>query len=177
MTVLGVLSGETDLTVRLCDFGQSRRVTEISPSAFSNQRAATRYRAPELSGRNASHTTATDIYAAGIFIFDILALAAMSVEPNTPVPVPRKLWDLCQRCTAKNPEKRPEAIKAVLELENLKDDEYKKEKFDLIDLREALRSHSSASWGVSAESSSGNAVSLLSRESLENSLGSFIAAA
>jgi hypothetical protein len=90
MTVLGVLSGETDLTGRLCNFGQSRRVTEISPSAFSNQRAANRYRAPELSGRNACHTSATDTYAAGIFIFDVLALVAMSVEPNTPVPVPEE---------------------------------------------------------------------------------------
>jgi hypothetical protein len=59
-------------------------------------------------------------------------------------------------------------------LENLKDEEDKKEEFDLIDLRETLRSHSSASWSVSAERSLGNAVSLLSRESLQNSLESFI---
>lgn len=174
LTAMGKFTKEIDMSVRLCDFGLSRKVTEASPGGFSNQRAATRYRAPELAVHNAPYTTAADIYAAGVFIFDVLALTALSSSEKAPVLVPRKLWELCERCTARDPSKRPEAIKAVHTLENLKDDDYdEKQNFDLIDLREKLHRHDARAWTVGEDKSLVSLASLLSHASLQDSLGSF----
>lgn len=176
LTAMGDFTEETDLSVLLCDFGLSRKVTEASPDGFSNQRAATRYRAPELAVHNAPYTTAVDVYAAGVFIFDVLALAALSSSEQGPVLVPRKLWELCEQCTAKNPSNRPEAIEAVFTLEHLHNDTYddKKQDFDLIDLREILHGHNAPICIAIEDDSLGSLASYLSRTSLQNSLGSFL---
>lgn len=174
LTKLGVHT-DSELSVRLCDFGQSRLVTEVSPGSFSNQKAATRYRAPELSAKGAVHTKATDIFAAGAFTFDVLSLVAKAVTgPKDPVLVPHKLWELCERCTSREPGGRPEAITAVHELERLKDDEYgEKQNFELIDLREALRHLHSSDVNASPVGSVEDFNSLLSPQSLQDSLDRF----
>jgi serine/threonine protein kinase len=172
LSQLGVQTG-TELSVRLCDFGQSGQIQEISPGAFSNQKAASRYRAPELSARGAMHTKQTDVFAAGIFLFDVLSLAVRNVAgPNDPVLVPRRLWELCQKCTSKDPATRPQAIKAVFELERLKDFEYtaEQQEFDLIDLRNALRHLPPNDMMSSAEDIN----TLLSYQSINESLGRFL---
>jgi len=174
LTQLGVKTG-SELSVRLCDFGQSTLVTEASPGSFSNQKAATRYRAPELSAKGAVDIKATDIFAAGAFTFDVLSLVAKDVTvPNDPILVPRKLWELCKRCTSREPGDRPEAIKAVHELERLKDDEYgEKQNFELIDLREALRRLHSSDVNASPVGSVDDFNSLLFHQSLRDSLDRF----
>jgi serine/threonine protein kinase len=172
LTQLGVQTG-SELSVRLCDFGQSRLVTEASPGSFSNQKAATRYRAPELSARGAMQTKATDVFAAGTFTFDVLSLVAKAITgPKIHVLVPRGLWELCEQCISIEPRSRPEAIKAVFTLERLKDDEYgEKQNFELINLREIL--HHWSNVNTSPVGSVEDIDSLLSRESLEDSLGRF----
>jgi serine/threonine protein kinase len=166
---------DSELSVRLCDLGQSRLVTEASPGAFSNQKAATRYRAPELSAKGATHTKATDVFAAGAFIFDALSLAARATaDPKDPVLVPRGLWELCEQCTSTEPGKRPEAIQAVFTLERLQTDEYgEKHNLELIDLKEALRHLHMSSMSTSSLSSVEDVDSLLSPQSLQDSVGSF----
>jgi serine/threonine protein kinase len=159
----------------VCDFGKSRLVTEASPASFSNQKAATRYRAPELSTKGAVDTKATDIFAAGAFTFDVLSLVAKAaMGPNDSVLVPHKLWDLCNQCTSRNPDDRPEAIEAVFKLERLKDDEYgEKQNFELIDLKEALRDLSLSDTASSPIGSGECIDSLLSRQSIQDSLDRF----
>jgi serine/threonine protein kinase len=156
----------------VCDFGKSRLVTEASPASFSNQKAATRYRAPELSTKGAVDTKATDIFAAGAFTFDVLSLVAKAaMGPNDSVLVPRKLWDLCNQCTSQNPDDRPEAFDVVSKLERLKDDEYgEKQNFELIDLREALRDVPLSGTASSPIGSGERMYSLLSCQSIQDSL-------
>ena len=116
----GNFTEEPEMSIHQCDFDLGRNVTGASPEAFSNQGVATRYRAPELALHYASYTTATDFHAAHVFIFDVLAPKAMSSSEPEPVLVPRKLWELCERCIARNPNERHEAIKVVFTLEQLK---------------------------------------------------------
>jgi serine/threonine protein kinase len=174
LTQLGVQTS-SELNVLLCDFGQSRLATEVSLASFSNQRAATRYLAPELSAKGAVHSKLTDVFAAGAFMFDVLSLVARGMEANDPVLVPRKLWELCKRCTSQDPGKRPEALTAVFELERLKDEEYReKQNFELINLREALYEPSLSSTHGSLVGSVEDIDSLLSRQSIQDSLDRFL---
>jgi hypothetical protein len=118
-------------------------------------------------------TTATDVFAAGTFTFDVLSLVAKAITgPKVPVLVPRRLWELCEQCISTEPGSRPEAIKAVFTLERLKDNEYgEKQNFELINLREVL--HYWSNVNTSPVGSVEDIDTLLSRESLEDSLGRF----
>jgi hypothetical protein len=139
------------------------------------QKAATRYRAPELSIKGAMHTKPTDIFAAGAFTFDVLSLVAKAAtEPKDLILVPRKLWELCKRYTSREPGDCPEGINAVHELERLKDYDYgEQNNLELIDLREALNGLHLSDANASPVGSVEDFSSLLSRQSLQDSLDRF----
>ena len=137
-TELGEPASSTE-TVLLCDFGQSKALTETSRGAFSSAIAATRYRAPELARKGAFETKAADIYAAGIFMFDVFLLAAKHAGDGNPVMVPRGLWKICQECISQNPNDRPMSYAAAIRLDELTYGKTAEVNYDLIDLRRALR--------------------------------------
>lgn len=129
----------TESVVNLCDFGQGKLIIDFSPTSFSNDLAATRYRAPELV-KSLEYTKAADIYSAGVFVFDVLFNSVRSLPEDEPALVPRKLWEICARCMVQEPPNRPTAIEIVFELEHIKDDDFEKENFDLVDLRKLVES-------------------------------------
>jgi serine/threonine protein kinase len=148
--VLGEREYSTE-SVLLCDFGQSKALTETSRSAFSSAIAATRYRAPELARKGAFDTKATDVFAAGIFVFDVLLLAAKYAGDGNSVMVPRGLWKICQECISQKPDDRPSPADACIRLDELTYGEVAECNYDLIDLRLALRDDASTEqtfWSV-----------------------------
>ena len=163
--------------VLLCDFGQSKALTETSRSAFSNAIAATRYRAPELARKGASETKATDVYAAGVFMFDVFLLVAKHAGDGNPVMVPGELWKICRECIAKKPDDRPLSVVACVRLDELTHGNMTKRSYDLVDLRRALCDDASTVKVFSSVTSSTGSLllrsDLLSNELIQVSLERF----
>ena len=61
---------DRNLTVKLCDFGLARFVTDEPP--FTSYHATRWYRAPELLLQSSHYTTAVDIWAVGTIISELI---------------------------------------------------------------------------------------------------------
>lgn len=126
---------QTESVVELCDFGQGKIIANDVRSVFSltNKLAASRYQAPEL-GAGEEYTKASDVYSAGVFVFDILRISVESLPEGSPALIPKMLWEICEGCMDRNPTRRPEAKRVVLELEDLCDDDIPEDRYDLVDM-------------------------------------------
>ncbi|KAH8650874.1 kinase-like domain-containing protein [Tricladium varicosporioides] len=138
----------TGPSVCLCDFGLGKLIRNpampAGPSSTTGtmqiNQASSAYKAPEVR-RGQPYTKAADIFGAGVFMQRAFLSyeRAASATGTGPVELPRKLWELCGKCTAYQPEKRPTAIEAVFEMERVHDDDFTEGKFDLVDMRELIK--------------------------------------
>ena len=126
--------GPPERNVLLCDLGQGKVIADSAASATGKEVGSTKYRDPEITKRS-EYTKETDIYALGIFTLDILRNSASSVPAGSPELVPKKLWEMYERCTSKGCSQRPDARKLAYELATIKDDEFRKGIYDFVDLR------------------------------------------
>lgn len=127
-------------TLKLIDFGMAKILQDLSPAVTPDSMTfgTPEYMAPERIKGN-RHTPATDIYAAGVMAFEMLAghrpfkgnnpdeimrhqlheaLPRFSeLEPH--ISVPRDLRELIRRCLRKEPLQRPRAADLATELQNI----------------------------------------------------------
>jgi hypothetical protein len=101
------------------------------------------------------YTVPCDIYAAGIFIKIAFVSYAQSLSAPQPTLIPRRLWEVCDKCTSHDPANRPEAIKAVFELEQIHDQEFKDDDYGLVGIRELLEKGSVTEVSSKGENDSG----------------------
>jgi serine/threonine protein kinase len=129
--------------IKLIDFGMAKILQDLSPAVTPDSITfgTPEYMAPERIKGN-RHTPATDIYAAGVMAFEMLAgqrpfigsspteimrkqlheaLPRFSeLEPH--ISVPRDLRALIRRCLRKEPLQRPRAADLATELQNIFDE-------------------------------------------------------
>ena len=106
----------------LTDFGIARLADSPGLTRTHEFVGTPAYIAPE-SAEGRPHTSAVDIYGAGILLYELVtgrppfsggsALEVLhqhlSAEPRRPSTVPDPLWTVIERCLRKNPEQRPSA--------------------------------------------------------------------
>lgn len=126
--------------LKLIDFGMAKILLDLSPAVTPDSMTfgTPEYMAPERIKGN-RHTPATDIYAAGVMAFEMLAghrpfkgsnpdeimrhqlhEALPRFSEMTPhITVPRDLRELIRRCLRKEPLQRPRAADLATELQNI----------------------------------------------------------
>lgn len=122
-----------DGRVKVADFGLARAVTEVTATTTGTVLGTVAYLAPELVAVGASDTR-TDIYAAGILLFEMLTgtqpftgvtpiqIAYQHVNSDVPAPssvvpwLPAEVDELVAALAARNPDERPVDARAALDL-------------------------------------------------------------
>ncbi|WP_199424233.1 Stk1 family PASTA domain-containing Ser/Thr kinase [Actinotalea solisilvae] len=122
-----------DGRVKVADFGLARAVTEVTATTTGTVLGTVAYLAPELVARGASDTR-TDIYAAGILLYEMLTgaqpftgatpiqIAYQHVNSDVPAPsaavawIPAELDELVEALAAREPDERPTDARAALDL-------------------------------------------------------------
>lgn len=115
----------TDGTVKVLDFGLAAHRTEIASDSFAGRTVGTLgYMSPEQAAGRASITPATDWYAFGAMLFEVLTgelpfsgtpLDVLSSKQSSPAPpvrrfypnAPPELAALCDRLLSTDPQSRP----------------------------------------------------------------------
>lgn len=123
----------SDGRVKVADFGLARAVTEVTATTTGTVLGTVAYLAPELVARGASDTR-TDIYAAGILLYEMLTgaqpftgatpiqIAYQHVNSDVPAPstavpwIPAELDELVEALAAREPDERPTDARAALDL-------------------------------------------------------------
>jgi serine/threonine protein kinase len=129
-------------SLKLIDFGMAKILLDLSPAVTPDSMTfgTPEYMAPERIKGN-RHTPATDIYAAGVMAFEMLA-GHRPFKGNNPdeimrhqlhealprfselkphISVPRDLRELIRRCLRKEPLQRPRAADLATELQIISD--------------------------------------------------------
>lgn len=114
---------------KISDFGISTILSEASES--TTVMGTPRYMAPERL-RHEPATTASDVYALGMVVYEIaagipafsgstqqIAKAQLELTPGRLESVPRPLWDVIEACLEKNPAARPSADRVAAALERI----------------------------------------------------------
>lgn len=119
--------------IKLADFGLARAVTEVTATTAGTVLGTVAYLAPELVAYGASDTR-TDIYAAGILLYEMLTgaqpftgatpiqIAYQHVNSDVPAPsgavrwLPAEIDDLVGALAAREPDERPSDARAALDL-------------------------------------------------------------
>lgn len=111
---------------KLADFGMSRLLEDDTESLSYRGMGTHPYMAPEI-WRNESATVKTDLYAYGVLMFEILSgrrpfagpdfrTQHLTINPDLPSGAPDAIARLTVRLLAKDPARRPQDARAVLEL-------------------------------------------------------------
>lgn len=120
---------EVDGRWHLADFGMSRNLTESTDTYTFLGGGTVPYMAPELWSGQPSATVKADLYALGVIAYELLTGARpfngparedfrhqhLQEAPPEPTGVPATVGRLVLRLLAKNPAKRPQDARAVIE--------------------------------------------------------------
>ncbi|KLO16193.1 kinase-like protein [Schizopora paradoxa] len=128
-----------DNTPLLADFGHSRIISSEVSIVISNSDASlatVRWAAPELFDSNSQYSKATDVWAFGMVLYEVVTLKLPYFEETASFPIMRRIdtgqhpeWvakdttrtstrlhKLCKKCWSKNPTDRPTMQAIVLSL-------------------------------------------------------------
>jgi serine/threonine protein kinase len=128
---------DDNFEAKLCDFGQAKVKAEVSTHSSYPEKVdrvgTVRWRAPEVFGLKPRYSTASDMWAFGVILWELFSLKIPYADApdddeirsslrsgereEIPEDCPADLARLIKRCWSEKPEERPSAMDAVAELE------------------------------------------------------------